>query len=156
MNSADVLVRHAQAADLPALCGLLAELFSIEKDFVIDPAIQQRALRQLLARFPDACILLAVDGPRVIGMVSVQLVVSTAVGGPSGWIEDLIVTASRRGAGLGTRLLQAAETFARRQGALRVQLLVEEANRPAVDFYRRQGWTSSTMTVRRRLLPPSA
>lgn len=44
MRSSEVMIRPAVYADIPALVGLLKDLFSIEADFVCNEAWQQTQL----------------------------------------------------------------------------------------------------------------
>ena len=86
----------------------------------------------------------------VIGMVTAQLVVSTAEGGRSALVEDLVVDASERGTGAGRALLAAVEGWARRSGATRLQLLADRENAPALRFYGRMGWSGTRLVCLRR------
>ena len=133
-------VRPAGTADLPALVGLLSELFSLEADFAPEPARQRRGLAALLAAGDRAAVLVAERDGAVVGLVTGQLVISTAEGGPAAWVEDLVVEAAARGAGAGRLLLDALGAWARERGATRLQLLVDEENLAAHGFYRRLGW----------------
>jgi GNAT superfamily N-acetyltransferase len=76
----------------------------------------------------------------VVAMASAQLVVSTAEGARSAWIEDVVVADGLRGKGIGAALLAALLDWARDRGATRAQLLADRANVPALEFYRRLGW----------------
>jgi len=140
----ETTIRAATQDDIPAMVGLLAQLFAIEADFAIDPAVQARGLAMLLAR-ELSVVLVATVGGRVAGMATVQLTVSTARGGLSAGIEDVVVDAAHRGRGLGRRLLAAAEDWARRQGALRLSLLADETNAPALDFYDHLGFARTRL-----------
>jgi GNAT superfamily N-acetyltransferase len=137
-------IRLATERDIPAMVGLLGALFAIEADFAIDPAVQQRGLALLLAR-GEAAVLVACAGETVVGMASVQLTVSTARGGLSAGIEDVIVAAGHRGTGLGRRLIEAAEAWARAKGAVRLALLADETNAAALDFYDRLGFSRTRL-----------
>ena len=151
-SAAAPVVRRAEAGDLPALVGLLGILFTLEADFQPDPARQRRGLEALLAT-PQASLVLAAEaGGAVVGMVTGQLLVSTAQGGPSLLVEDLVVAEAARGAGLGRALLAAAEAWGRSRGATRVQLLVDEENLAALAFYRRLAWQPTQLRALRRLL----
>jgi GNAT superfamily N-acetyltransferase len=136
-----MLVRPAEAADLPALIDLLGQLFSIERDFQPDPDAQRRGL-ELFLRAPERAVLMTVwcEEAGVIGMASAQLVISTARGALSAWVEDVIVRPEYRGQGLGRRLLAAVREWAEERGARRLQLLADRDNAPALEFYRRLGW----------------
>jgi ribosomal protein S18 acetylase RimI-like enzyme len=141
----EATIRPAAQHDIPAMVGLLAQLFAIEADFAIDPAVQARGLAMLLGR-DHSVALVATVGARVVGMMTVQLTVSTARGGLSAGIEDVVVDAAHRGRGLGRRLLAAAEAWARGRGAVRLALLADETNAPALDFYDHLGFTRTRLT----------
>lgn len=144
-------VRSASAQDLPAMVGLLQELFAIEADFQGDPDTQERGLRLLLAQ-PGARIWVAEDGGRVVGMCTLQVLISTAEGGPVGLIEDLVVMGEFRNAGIGRMLLETAEAWAVEQGLSRLQLLADIGNGRALGFYERMGWKPTQLVGLRRKL----
>lgn len=143
-------IRVASEGDLDALVRLLGLLFSIEADFKPDKRRQRRGLSLMLREPERRVVLVAERGGDVIGMVTVQLLVSTAEGAPSGLLEDMVVDEGARGAGVGRRLLLAAEQWARRQGATRLQLLADRTNLPALRFYRRLGWSDTQLVCLRR------
>ena len=148
-------IRPATAADIPALLELLEELFGVEVDFGFDAAKAEQALRLLLDAPSQACVLAAGSGAEVLGMCTVQLVVSTAEGGLSGLLEDMVVRPARRGQGLGRRLLAAAASWAASKGATRLQLLADKGNVPALEFYRKAGMAGTRMICLRKFLEAS-
>jgi ribosomal protein S18 acetylase RimI-like enzyme len=157
MARTPVTIRRATAADVDALVRLLAELFSIEADFRPDVARQRRGLALLFAAPAEKLVLVAEREaaerdrpPAVVGMVSVQLVVSTAEGGLSGLVEDMVVAAGERGRGTGRLLLVRAEAWARARGTTRLQLLADRENPPALRFYERLGWRGTRLVCLRR------
>lgn len=84
-------VRGARPADVPTLVRLLGMLFSLEADFSVEPERQRRGLQALLAAPARGRVLVAEQGGGVVGMCSLQRLVSTAAGGEVGVIEDVIV-----------------------------------------------------------------
>lgn len=140
----ETTIRPATQDDIPAMVGLLAQLFAIESDLAIDRAAQARGLAMLLRR-ADALALVATRAERVVGMTTVQLTVSTARGGLSAGVEDVVVDSPHRGSGIGRRLLAAAEAWARERGALRIALLADETNAPALDFYDQLGFVRTRL-----------
>ncbi|KAF7600422.1 MAG: GNAT family N-acetyltransferase [Candidatus Dactylopiibacterium carminicum] len=138
------LLRPARAEDIPAIAGLLAALFAIESDFSADSTRQQAALSQMLDRADILLQVAELDGA-VVGFCSVQTVISTAEGGPAGVIEDVVVAATHRGKGIARALLAAAEAWALGRGMLRLQLLADQDNAPALAFYRHLGWQETQL-----------
>ncbi|MGE0082304.1 MAG: N-acetyltransferase family protein [Thiohalomonadaceae bacterium] len=148
---AEVSIRAATPADIPALTALLAALFALESDFAPDGARQRAGLAALLAS-PQARVFVAEAGQGVIGMCTVQVLISTAQGGRVGLVEDVIVRNGWRGRGVGRALLAALEDWARGDGLSRLQLLANVDNRPAHDFYRKSGWSETRLGAWRRFL----
>jgi GNAT superfamily N-acetyltransferase len=142
--------RPATTSDLPVLVHLLGELFSIEADFTPDAEAQRRGLALMLANPRYRMVLVAEREGVVRGMVTGQLVVSTAEGGHSVLVEDMVVEAAHRGLGIGRSLLQAIEAWAVERGATRLQLLADRENAPALAFYGREGWGGTRLACLRR------
>jgi GNAT superfamily N-acetyltransferase len=150
-NLSSCHIRFATEADIPALAALLQELFAIEADFQGDPVRQERGLRLLLDS-PGGKIWVAEEQGRVVGLCTLQMLVSTAEGGPVGLIEDVVVASDRRGLGIGRQLLAALETWAVQHGLSRLQLLADRENRPALDFYQRLDWRETKLIALRKPL----
>lgn len=141
-------IRAASEADLDAMTGLIGRLFALEPDFIFDPVKARRALGQLLAK-QDAALWVADQGDRVVGMCTAQILVSTAEGGAVAWVEDVVVSPDLRGNGIGQLLLEAVNSWAKRRGVSRLQLLVDQENSPALDFYHRLDWRATRLTCLR-------
>jgi ribosomal protein S18 acetylase RimI-like enzyme len=146
-----VSIRPARADDVDALVRLLQALFSIEADFRPDEARQRAGLALLLAEADRAAVLVAELGGAVVGMVTAQLSISTAEGGLSATVEDMVVDAAARGGGVGAALLSAIEAWAARRGATRLQLLADRENAAALAFYARMGWSRTRLVCLRRV-----
>lgn len=129
----------AEASELPELCALLTQLLDLEQDFTPDPERQIAGLR-LMLESPGAVLLTAKRGGRIAGFCGVQLLISTAMGGYSAQIEDLVLHPEFRRQGIGRKLLEAAAQWAKRRGAVRLQLNCDDLNLPAQSFYTRYGW----------------
>jgi ribosomal protein S18 acetylase RimI-like enzyme len=147
------VIDSATVADIPALCDLLAVLFAQEQEFQPHRARQQLGLQLLLQQPEHGCILLARSAQAVIGMVGLQYLISTALGGRAAILEDLVVTPTMRGRGVGSALLTAAIEQARADNCLRISLLTDGDNRIAQQFYRKHGFSLSEMKTVRLLLP---
>lgn len=143
----------AKLEDIPALVELLATLFSIEADFKPDVAKQIKGLRMLILSPETGVIKVARDNDGLaIGMVSAQLVISTAQGAPSAWVEDMIIDEKYRGIGLGKALLNDTLAWAKQKGASRAQLLVDIKNEPALGYYQHLGWETTQLQARKIFL----
>ena len=142
-----ITIRPARTDDIVAMAGLLGQLFAIEADFAADEQAQMRGLSLLLGA--AACLLVADADGAVVGMVSIQPLISTAEGAAVGLMEDLVVAEVCRGRGIGTRLLHAALAWAREQGLTRVQLLADKDNAKALQFYSRHSFEKTQLVCLR-------
>jgi len=106
----------------------------------------------LLLNSEKDCILVAeLPGDnKVLGMCTVQTLISTAEGGTVGLLEDLIIAASFRHQGIGTKLLAEAVNWAECRGLKRLQLLADKNNLSALNFYQKQGWESTQLVCLRK------
>ena len=144
---------EASETDIADLVQLLSLLFNIEKDFNPNTSKQQKGLELLLKSNATATIQVAKDDTgKVIGMVSAQLVISTAQGAPSAWVEDMVINEAYRGHGIGKQLLYNALTWAKNKGATRAQLLVDIENIDAVGYYKYLNWEATQLQARRVFL----
>ncbi len=140
----EVLIEKAVAGDAPLLAEMIKKLFDIEKDFKSDKSNQINGIIMLIEN-EKAVVLKAVSGDKIIGMVTGQLVVSTASGGYSVLLEDLFVDADFRLGGVGNALLKNLVTWANQKGALRIQLVADTSNSSAESFYTSMGFYPSRM-----------
>lgn len=138
------IIRLANTSDIEAIAGLLAELFSIEKDFKIDKQKQLDALSIILQEPSSVCIVAVIEN-EVVGFASMQRVISTAIGGYSGLIEDVIVQKGKRKLGIGNMLLDRLFLEAKLQDFKRLQLLCDTTNTKAQEFYSKHGFKKSQM-----------
>lgn len=110
-------IRQATAADLPPVLALLTEA-----ELIISG----------VAEHIDG-FLVAEDAGRIVGSAGLELY------GEAALLRSVAVTSSRRGQGLGVRLVSEALAAARGNGARAVALLTEHAG----PFFRRLGFTES-------------
>ena len=102
MTTMDIAIRPACSEDIPHLCDLLSDLFARETDFEPDVSRQTRGLNLLVNdRSGRSLVLVAVSREEIIGMCTVQTLISTAEGGPVGLVEDVVVEREFRGRGIG-------------------------------------------------------
>lgn len=138
-------IRDARASDLDAMVRLLRQLFKIEDDFEFNEIKQRHGLAALLADRERSTIKIAVVNNVVVGMVTGQITISTAEGGLSALIEDMVVDSSVRRNGIGRALLSSVKDWAVYHGCCRMQLLADKRNESALRFYHQLGWTFTHM-----------
>lgn len=143
------MIHQAKREDLDTLVLLLQQLFSIEEDFDFDAARQKRGL-ELLLYSTSGVIMVAKKQDSVIGMGTAQLVISTAEGCASLLIEDVVVQPSWQHQGIASNLLEKLGEWGAGRGAGRMQLLADQTNSPALDFYHRKGWQQTQLICLRK------
>ncbi len=140
----------ASDAEINDLVSLLSDLFTIEKDFNPDLSKQKKGLELIIKNRNTATVQVAKNtAGKVIGMVTAQLVISTAQGAASAWIEDMVVHSAYRGHGIGKQLLQRTLDWAKENGATRAQLLVDIKNKEALGYYEHLKWETTQLQARR-------
>jgi GNAT superfamily N-acetyltransferase len=145
MHRNDLVLRDALARDLDAMVGMLRQLFGIETDFAFDERKQRHGLAALMADHGRSVVRVAESHHKIVGMCTAQINISTAEGGMSALVEDMIVDATYRGKGVGTALLKSIELWASEHQCVRMQLLADFNNTPAFEFYANAGWHRTNM-----------
>ena len=153
MHDTMPVVNEASEEDVPALCELLALLFSQEAEFAPNTAAQHNGLTAIIRNPQAGRILVARQRTSVVGMVSLLFTLSTALGARVAILEDMVVAKSARGCGIGSALLNHATAFATSLGIKRITLLTDHGNGAAHRFYARHGFVASTMVPMRRQCP---
>jgi GNAT superfamily N-acetyltransferase len=144
-----VEIFKANATDVTDLCKLLCLLFSQEAEFTPNFEAQQRGLLKIIENSQIGFILIAKIDEIAVGMVNILFTVSTALGDRVAILEDMIVDNSYRGFGIGTKLIDCAIEEAKNQNCKRVTLLTDLSNITAQNFYKKHGFTLSTMVPMR-------
>lgn len=149
----EVTIRPARADDIPGICDLLTELFSIEADFTADREKQALGVGCMIDdRSGHTLLLVAESGSAVVGMATCQTLISTAEGGRVGLVEDVVVAREFRGQGIGSRLLEHVMQWAQERKLKRIQLLADKDNLPALNFYAGLGWEKTSLICLRKML----
>jgi ribosomal protein S18 acetylase RimI-like enzyme len=90
----------------------------------------------------------AFEGRTIVGVIGFRPLVTFARG-MHVHVDDLVVTAGRRGSGVGRALLEAAEREARRRG---LECVFLDSRPDALAFYERLGYVQHTSIVMRKEL----
>jgi ribosomal protein S18 acetylase RimI-like enzyme len=158
--SQDVVVRVYRADDAGAVEACIAELQDFERR--LDPRLRPGSsmaaeyLEQTIARCRDYTgrIIIAEISNVVAGFVTVLARMPfLELDDPPGeyaLVTDLMVLEPYRGRGYGRALLDAAERFARDQGAMELRIGVLSANRVAKELYARAGFDTHAEILTKR------
>jgi len=147
------VIRSVLPEDVPVMCDLLADLFETESDFSADRKKQANGLRLLLEDSSGRSkVFVATHDGCVIGMCSVQVIISTAEGKPAAIMEDLVVRRDHRGSGFGAALVETVQEWCLERGITRLQLLADKNNSQALTFYTNRGWRSTNLICLRKRL----
>jgi GNAT superfamily N-acetyltransferase len=103
-----------------------------------DPERARRALARTISA-DDSTLLVAEDGPDLLGFASCYLDLDSVRFGLRCWVEDLAVSPVHRSQGVGKALLDAAKEWGRGRGATHLELDSGEARADAHRFYEREG-----------------
>jgi ribosomal protein S18 acetylase RimI-like enzyme len=143
-----IQVREARGADFERLSALFAEENRFHAQLVpayvqvTSPVLTREELRAFLDS-PTDRLFVCEDGVDLLGAVIVSLQNSPEdrwnKSRLCGYIEDLIVTATARGRGVGRQLMQAARRWVMAQGVQTIELHVWETNTGARHFYESLG-----------------
>lgn len=138
MNQGSFSLRPGQPADVPQVFALVQELALFEKAPEQVTNTPEAMLRDGFGENPLFGLLVAeVDG-RIVGMSLYYFRYSTWKGKRL-YLEDLIVTESWRGKGLGEALLNATIERAREEDCTGLMWQVLDWNEPAITFYKKFG-----------------
>lgn len=153
-RAAPVSIRAGGPEDLPALRPLWEALYRLQREqgmrlrtppdgFDRWAASQSAGLGRL------SLLLIAEADGRAVGFLAgrVRLIPPWFGGGQAGFVSEVFVDESRRGEGIGTRLLDEAIAWFRQNGIRRVELQVLTQNTGARELYRRLGWTEELVQM---------
>jgi len=143
--------REACMDDISDMIELLRQLFSIEEDFIFNPQKHRSGLEMML-HSDSSKMFVAEKLGRVVGMCTLQILISTAEGTRVGLVEDVVVDERHRREGIGSLLLETLAEWAQTNDLPRLQLLADKDNIPALHFYAKHGWTSTNLKNMRKML----
>ncbi len=132
------IIRDAKSHDMEQVLGLIQELATFEKEPDAVEVTVQELIDEGFGENPlFHCFVAEVDN-RIVGIALVYYRFSTWKG-RSIHLEDLIVKESMRGTGLGSALYTQVLKYAKSKGVRRVEWVVLDWNKNAIDFYEKSG-----------------
>lgn len=141
-----ITIESAKEDDLVQMAELLSVLFAIEQDFKIDFDKQLAGITKLFHHEGKELLVAKHEGS-VVGMVTMQRLISSAEGDYIGQIEDLVVKEDYRKMGVGSRLLNKTRAIAQELGYKRIQLAADVDNENALHFYTRRGFHQTHLKI---------
>jgi len=142
-------ISKAQEKDIPELCKLLHFLFTQESEFTPSLENQSRGLSKVIANDSVGLVFVCKEDGHIVGMVILLFTVSTALGEEVALLEDMVVAPTHRGRMIGDQLISHAINCAVERGCKRITLLTDADNLDAQRFYKRKGFTQSSMIAMR-------
>lgn len=142
MTGKPLSIREVQPGDAAALAALVRDLGDFSSVTREAPEVTESRVAEHLGVVTSSdrhTLLVAVEGGELVGYCSAHWI--PMMPRLSGYISELFVSASQRGGGVGTRLLESVEEEARKRGAGRLHL---ENFRTKASyerrFYAKRGW----------------
>jgi len=136
----DITITPATEADLPSIKPLLLELMDAmdnTEGFDVEQSFDN--CRNLI-KDPAQHILVAKDKDTFVGFVNFTTRKTIIHPRPSGLVDELIVSSSYRGRGIGKQLILAAIQRCRELECCEVEVSTEKSNTKAREFYLRCGF----------------
>jgi len=138
--AASVIIRKAVKADMPAVLELIKELATFEKE---PDAVQLSVADLERDGFGQdrqfSCFVAQIETV-IVGMALVYYRYSTWKGRTL-HLEDLVVSQPHRGKGVGSALFNQVMQYAADKGVKRVNWVVLDWNKEAIEFYKKAGAT---------------
>ncbi len=131
------LIRTAKPTDMKEVLGLIKELAVFENEPDAVEINEEDLIRDGFEGDAFKCFVAEKDA-RIVGIALVYPRYSTWKG-VALHLEDLIVTQSLRGSGIGSALLKQVVDYAKELGVKRVSWDVLDWNEPAISFYVAKG-----------------
>jgi len=156
---ADIFIRRAVRADLPAIVAMLADdplgaLREVYAEPLPDCYVQAF---EALDAIPAQHLMVAAEGDDLVGTYQLTILPGIALRGMTrGQIEAVRVRRDRRSAGIGALMIARAIEQCREAGCGVVQLTTNKTRADAHRFYDRLGFTQSHFGYKLMLSKPDA
>ena len=138
-NTPDLTFRFAEEKDIPIIFSFIKELAEYEK--LLDQVkVTEEILREnLFGERKYAEVIIAEFDKAPVGQALFFHNFSTFLGKPGIYLEDLYVKLEFRGKGIGKALLKKLIETAKERNCGRVEWVVLDWNKPAIEFYQKLG-----------------
>jgi ribosomal protein S18 acetylase RimI-like enzyme len=141
MRDSSLDIRLVTAEDLDAVTALLVA--QLREHRIDTPAAKVASAVEAVVQHPErGRILIAIEDGTPIAVAAMSFVWPIEHGAKSAWLEELYVTPTARGRGIGTKLLREALRTATEAGAVAVDLEVDVDHERAARLYEREGFAT--------------
>ena len=138
-NNPNLTFRFAEEKDIPIIFSFIKELAEYEK-LLGEVKVTEETLREnLFGKRRYAEIIIAELDKAPVGQALFFHNFSTFLGKPGIYLEDLYVKPEFRGKGIGKALLKKVIEIAKERDCGRVEWVVLDWNKPAIEFYKKLG-----------------
>ena len=154
MVNTDTRIRPAVETDLPLIRPLLSELMEAMVDtegLDLDQSVENF---RILVNDPAQHVLVAVQANRILGLVNYTMRKTMMHPGPSGLIDELVVSERSRGAGIARLLIRAVVAECRLSGCCELEVSTEKSNSRARRFYKACGFEEDAVLLELDLSEP--
>jgi GNAT superfamily N-acetyltransferase len=134
-----IKIRKAKKSDSKEIIRLIIELARFEKLKPPSPAAQKNLIRDAFSGKPPFEIFLAFDGDKAVGYAFYFYTYSTFLAKPTLYLEDIYINDKYRGSGIGKKLMEKLFSTAKAKKCGRMEWIVLDWNKNAINFYDRLG-----------------
>jgi len=132
-------VRKARKQDSKEILRLIIELAKFEKLAPPSKKAQQSLIDDAFSKNPPFRIILAFDGEKAVGYAFYFFTYSTFLAKRTLYLEDIYINDRYRGCGAGKILMNGLIEIAKKKKCGRLEWIVLDWNKNAIDFYDRLG-----------------
>lgn len=132
-------IEKAERENIPQIIALMREFAEYEKLLEFFEATEERLKTALFGDGKVAEAILAFDGERAVAYAVFFPNFATFRGQRGLYLEDIFITKTARGKGIGEMILKYIAKLAKERGFERIDFQVLEWNTPAVGFYEKLG-----------------
>ncbi len=134
----EIIIREAVAADCPQMLELIKELARYEREPDVVTVSMAEFVDAGFGEHPVWEAFVAESAGRIVGIALYYVRYSTWKGRRL-YLEDIVVTESMRGRGVGKQLFEETLSLCKRRGYHGMVWQVLDWNTPAIDFYKKYG-----------------
>ena len=150
----EVIIEQMTPADLRLVKPLLTDLMDAMTDtegFDVETSIENC---RILIADPAQYMLVARKGESILGFVNFSIRKTIMHPGPSGLIDELVVSKNSQAVGIGKQLIQAVINKCRELGCCEVEVSTEKTNMRARRFYKTCGFEEDAVLMELDLVNP--